>query len=88
MERDASVIQEKIAGREEGNSRRLQELEILKDTIYEEMETKTQITLIKQAGSLIESISALAAQELPPIHAEPSSELEDLTELVPEYGFW
>lgn len=60
---------------EESNSRRLQELEVLRDSIYEEMETKTQISLIEQAPSLIESIEALTCQEPIPTRSQACSDL-------------
>jgi hypothetical protein len=60
---------------EESNSRRLQELEVLRDSIYEEMETKTQISLIEQAPSLIESIEALTCQEPIPAISQACSDL-------------
>lgn len=60
---------------EESNNRRLQELEVLRDSIYEEMETKTQISLIEQAPSLVESIEALTCQEPIPARIQACSEL-------------
>lgn len=51
------------------------------------MEKKTQLTLIKQASALLESIRALAAQELPPSAPHPS-QVADLEELVPDYVSW
>ena len=62
VEREAKNIQEIIASREEQNNQRLHELEVLRDSIYDEMETKTQLSLIRQATSLAESIEALTSQ--------------------------
>lgn len=61
---------------------------MLRDGIYEEMETKAQISLIGQASSLVESIGVLACQEPPPPISEGSADIEDLIELVPEYSVW
>lgn len=52
------------------------------------METKTQISLIEQAPSLIESIQALASQEAPPARNEVNSEIDELDDLMPEYITW
>ena len=52
------------------------------------METKAQISLIRQASSLAESIEALACQEPIPIFGQPSPELEELIDLVPEFTVW
>ncbi len=51
------------------------------------METKTQISLIQQTTSLVESIGALAIQEHNEIEAKESS-MEELIDLIPEYDFW
>ena len=61
---------------------------MIRDNIYEEMETKEQVTLIQQASSLAESIEALSSHEDPPSHREVSPELDELEELVPDFSTW
>jgi hypothetical protein len=53
VEAAAKVQEEVIASRLQSSQHRLAELEHLRDNIYEEMEKKTQLTLIKQSGTLI-----------------------------------
>lgn len=53
METAGKAEEEAIAARFDTSQHRLAELEHLRDSIYEEMEKKTQLTLIKQAGALL-----------------------------------
>jgi hypothetical protein len=52
------------------------------------MEKKTQLTLIKQSGTLIESINALSCQEPSFILLDKMEECTELYDLIPDYVTW